>query len=318
MPHHDRSPRRLPDVPRSPTGRVPQWVLDEATGRPATPAPWRAGPPVLGPPPRRARRWRAVGVVLVLAAVTAGVAWVDGSLLPATQQRVAVATGRATAPTPGFEARAEPIGAPAPVTVTSPSHRWVAEQEDGSPVAYDPCRPVHVAVRPDRAPTGADALLAAALADVSAATGLRLVLDPPTDEGPTQWREAYQPERYGDRWAPVLVAWVTPSEVPDFAAGLAGEAGSQAVWSAATSRMVYVTGVVHLDPVSIGRLLADPASAGEARAVVDHELGHLVGLAHVNDPAQLLHPGTKDVERYGPGDLTGLAELGRGACAPDL
>ena len=29
-----RPPDDLPDVPRSPTGRVPQWVLDEGRGKP--------------------------------------------------------------------------------------------------------------------------------------------------------------------------------------------------------------------------------------------------------------------------------------------
>src|SRR5690349_13550927 len=39
----------------SPTGRVPQWVLDEASGRGPDPEPWRGWAPVPPPPPRRRR-----------------------------------------------------------------------------------------------------------------------------------------------------------------------------------------------------------------------------------------------------------------------
>src|SRR3954465_6816730 len=55
-----------PALPSSPTGRVPQWVLDEAAGFPVSPIPWRPEPPA---PPRRRRRVlrTLLAVVLVLA-----------------------------------------------------------------------------------------------------------------------------------------------------------------------------------------------------------------------------------------------------------
>jgi hypothetical protein len=52
--------------------------------------------------------------------------------------------------------------------------------------------------------------------------------------------------------------------------------------------------------------------------VVLHELGHLVGLAHVNDPQQLMYSRGSTSNGLGPGDLAGLARLGEGACAPWL
>ena len=55
------------------------------------------------------------------------------------------------------------------------------------------------------------------------------------------------------------------------------------------------------------------------QAVVEHELGHLVGLAHVNDATQIMYPrASPRVLGYRAGDLTGLAALGRGACTADL
>jgi len=63
-----------------------------------------------------------------------------------------------------------------------------------------------------------------AAATVPRATGLRLVYDGPTTES-TKDRDAYQPDRYGDRWAPVLVTWATTREVPDFDDDVPRQAG---------------------------------------------------------------------------------------------
>jgi hypothetical protein len=77
----------------------------------------------------------------------------------------------------------------------------------GRPVAFDPCTPIHFVTRYDGAPPGADALVPAAVAQLSAATGLVLIHDGDSDETPSGGREPRQPERYGDRWAPVLISW---------------------------------------------------------------------------------------------------------------
>jgi len=79
-----------------------------------------------------------------------------------------------------------------------------------------------------------------------------------------------------------------------------------------------VSGVVYLDAAALGSLLA----AGDralAQAVVLHELGHLVGLAHVNDSGALMFPrASGEVTAFGPGDRAGLAALGSGACQPTI
>lgn len=57
----------------------------------------------------------------------------------------------------------------------------------------------------------------------------------------------------------------------------------------------------------------------QVRGVVLHEFGHLLGLAHVKDPTQLMNPvGVPGINDLQAGDLEGLAKLGRGSCAPGL
>lgn len=66
--------------------------------------------------------------------------------------------------------------------------------------------------------------------------------------------------------------------------------------------------------------MSSPTSrAPLARAVILHELGHLVGLDHVTAPKQVMYPETQLVSTsLGAGDLTGLSLLGSGACQPKL
>jgi Matrixin len=210
-----------------------------------------------------------------------------------------------------------PLGTPLPAPAGGGPYGFTALQADGTtPVSYDPCRPIHYVVRPDNAPAGGDELIADAVARISSVTGLRLVYDGTTEEQPARKREPYQPDRYGKRWAPVLISRDTTAEDPDLAADVAGEAGSQPI-AFPGEPTVYVTGAVALDAAQFGQILGRPGGAAEARAVVLHELGHLVGLAHVADPSELMYPMTSPgVVDYAAGDLAGLSRLGAGACVP--
>jgi Matrixin len=142
--------------------------------------------------------------------------------------------------------------------------------------------------------------------------------DGPADESPSRQREPYQRDRYGDRWAPLLIAWQSSGENSDFAADVTGEANSQPVGLPGKPTM-YVTGQVMLDSSKIGAFIARPnaVARAQAQAIVLHGLGHLVGLAHRNDPSQIMFPEAHSgVEDYAAGDLAGLAQLGTGGCAP--
>jgi len=259
-------------------------------------------------PARRPSRLLGLIAVAVAAAVVlaGGRDWVQ-AVLPSS------------GPPAGLEEARAPLGAPPPESVLDTgAYAFASTQPDGSgPTTYSPCRPIHYVVRPDNAPAGADALLATALDRVSHATGLQFVADGATDEAPDPDRAAYQPDRYGRRWAPVLVAWSTASETPGLAGDVAGMGGSAALTH--DGRTTYVTGAVTIDADELGRLLATPNGTDVATGVITHELGHLVGLAHVEDPTQLMYPQTNlAVTSFAAGDRAGLALLGQGACASDV
>ncbi len=280
---------------------------------------WRGATP--SGPPRRPRRpterwWTALTAAVTVAALVTLVAVTR----PREQPVDAIATGRErVAPPAGQEEAQRPLARPGSAETATPGRfGYSAVQPDGrSPVTYSPCRPIHYVVRGAGAPDGGAQLIAQAVADVSAASGLRFVDDGPTSEGIAQDRSAYQPDRYGDRWAPVLIAWATPDEVPDFGVDVLGEAGSTRV-TRANGQHTYVTGTVALSGAAIQQYAARYGAAA-GRAVVEHELGHLVGLAHVNAVRELMRPRADPaVVTLGSGDLAGLRRAGSGACTPDV
>lgn len=164
----------------------------------------------------------------MIVAVGAGVLAVRSGHLPQAPQAFGD-NGPGNVPKPGFEEADGPVGKPGPAG-SSTAFQFSVKQADGSsPVSYDPCRPIHYVSRPDGAPPGDDALIAAALAKASAASGFRFVNDGPTTESASGQRAAYQPDRYGDRWAPVLFVGENANEQPDFGVDVAGLGGSGAM-----------------------------------------------------------------------------------------
>jgi hypothetical protein len=216
--------------------------------------------------------------------------------------------------------RARAAGGPPLHAVTTPapaSAGWGASYVDdlGRPARWDPCTPIHYVVQTRWEPAGGRADLAAALKRLAKASGMVFVDDGDTDELPSQQRAAYQPARYGHRWAPLLVGWLPPAQT-DLGLGHGVAGVTVAVALPGPKGGSIVTGQVALDadhalPAGFG----PGATEGE---VLLHELAHAVGLGHVLDPTQVMYPQTTNSEsQYGAGDRAGLAALGRPAgCHP--
>jgi hypothetical protein len=284
--------------------------------------PWRAGAgDTVRVGGRAARRDRRGRTALVLGAVVLAGGWVSG-LLPGLVGPGAVGVGGAllqgaSGPAPGEEPASAQRLLPAPPLPAAGGGGFAFLQTgpDGrSPLGWDPCRPVRWVTRPAAQPPDGAALLAGAMGEVGVATGLLLVDAGVTEEGPSDGREAYQPHRYGRGWAPVLVVWSDPGESPQLAGDVAGYAGPVS-YGRAGQQERYVSGQVVLDAPQLATLQTTPGGADAVRAVVLHELAHLVGLAHVPDPSQLMNPaGSAAVTGFAEGDRHGLALLGAGGC----
>ncbi|WP_440065210.1 matrixin family metalloprotease [Streptosporangium sp. OZ121] len=190
-------------------------------------------------------------------------------------------------------------------------YSFLHTRDDGEPVRWSTCEPISYVVRTKGRPEGGDRLLRESLGRISEATGLKFSYRGSTDETPGDGRKAYQPDRYGDRWAPVLIAYSGPEE----SARLRGQAvgyGGPVYVRAGRGVPRYVSGTVVFDAGQMTSMGGDDA----IRAVMLHELAHLVGLGHVDDPRQLMNPVQygRRVTTLQEGDLAGLKAVGDGQC----
>lgn len=224
---------------------------------------------------------------------------------------------RAEAPPAGFEEQDSPLGLPVPPPSGSDSYRFLAVNGDGSPVGYSPCRPLHYVVNAELAPPGATHLVPQAITTISAATGITFVYDGTTREQPSPQRAPYQPDAYGQRWAPLLIAWTTPDVAPQLKGNVIGTGGSTH-FSYDAGPKTFVTGGLDLDAPQIADELLNPDGHLYAAAVILHELSHVMGLDHVEDPTQLMYPEIGTPEGLAVGDLNGLYELSKAQCRKDL
>lgn len=201
----------------------------------------------------------------------------------------------------------------APAAVAGTGGYTVLHEQGGDPVTWDPCQPIHFVVRTEGAPPGGRLLLDQAMAEISKDTGLLFMDDGSTNEAPSADRNPYQPSRYGkSAWAPVLISWSNATEYPGLAGDVIGLAGPVALGG---ENAHLVSGQVVFDAPDITKVEGYSDGATFAYDVMLHELGHLVGLGHVEDPDSVMNPvSSRPLTAYSQGDLRGLAVLGSGRC----
>jgi hypothetical protein len=194
---------------------------------------------------------------------------------------------------------------------------FLSRTDVGDPVRWNPCEPVHYVVNASLAPPESLEDVHEAVRRISQATGIPFAYDGLSDEDPSVYRAAYLPDRYGERWAPVLIGWVDPdvSDIPFEAEDGTASAVASPQYPGRMPSDVYVSGWVAINS-------EDPNPPGfdapsEQGPVILHELGHVMGLGHVSAIGELMQRAGGGVTDLGPGDLEGLRRLGSsGGCLP--
>ena len=194
------------------------------------------------------------------------------------------------------------------------------------PARMNPCQPVHYAVNPELAPPDGMADVAEAFARLGMATGITFVDDGATDEPFSEGRQAYQPDRDGERWAPILVAWARlgpgRGDIQVVGRGRPFVRDGVVVSGILTLNVDAVTDAEKGTPLRGGFGPAGgfngigPEGVTWGRVIL-HELAHIANLGHVGSRSELMYPETAEqtarTAQFGRGDLAGLQLLGRNA-----
>jgi hypothetical protein len=172
---------------------------------------------------------------------------------------------------------------------------------DGDPVGWDHCQPIHYVVNPAGAPDDWEDVVEGGVSEISEASGFEFEYD-----GTSVERSFEERVSDPDRPPPVLIAWADSAEVPDLEGSTAGIGGGTPV--RVGGRVRYVTGIVVLDTDAYDRmeLRGDPRVE---QLILAHELGHVLGLDHVDDIGELMNAEYVGQGGFGPGDREGLEQL---------
>ena len=197
-----------------------------------------------------------------------------------------------------------------------------------SPVRFNPCEPVHFVQNADAAPPFAAENVREAFRRLARATGIEFVDDGLTDE--TTRSGPVVAERYGQRWAPILIAWEHfPAEQTTGASQILGNTVVYREQDVVVSGRLRFNVDAYNDeftkrPIEAG--FGPPAGSGDGPIgrqniqwgrIVLHELAHIVGLGHTRDLDSLMYPDaaqhTSRPADFTAPDLAGLRHLGREA-----
>lgn len=182
---------------------------------------------------------------------------------------------------------------------------------DGSPVTWKTCT-VQWVYDPSGAPSGAFAVITEAFTKASDLTGIDFVYAGEVQALPQQ---GWAPARQGEGFEPVQVVWASPAST-DVLTGAENAVALPAVLESSEGSAL-VGGAIVFNRETAGRLSLDFERGSGLGAVALHEIGHLVGLAHVQESASLMHPGGRQW-RFGltEGDRAGFAAMGHHCLLP--
>lgn len=213
---------------------------------------------------------------------------------------------------------------PAVAIVVAPAgeHAFLEQLRDGSPYRWNPCQPIQYVVNEANRPVGSTEDIREAIDRVSSATGIRFV-----DDGTTvitadqQIGASFQSNIPGEpRFLPLLIAFVPEGHFTFLTDSHRAIAFGMPARGDGELAHEYVSGVVVIDADQ--GLSPGFGSRFSMGPVLMHELAHVMGLGHVGSADELMwssqvphhsaNPNQSQTD-WGPGDLEGLALVGREA-----
>ena len=195
-------------------------------------------------------------------------------------------------------------------------HFKLHRMSDGSIIRWDPCKTIVWRFNPRQAPRGALKDVKTAFAKIAKVSGLRFRYGGTTSKVPRSSYGMRGPSSFGRLH--LVVAWAQPGTGPghsDLANdGVAGRGGFVYTYSYASGGKMHPeiqTGYVVLST----RYKWLPAGFADGKSrrggLLLHEIGHAVGLDHVNDTKMIMNPMLTRWNSLGAGDVVGLKKVGR-------
>lgn len=212
---------------------------------------------------------------------------------------------------------------PAVPITTSGTFKWSATA-NGQPVRWDSCRPIYWVDNPANELPAVHSAVVQAFERISAQTGLKFVYGGTTRETFSAHRNVATTSVYqgmNPYWKPVLVTFLNKKAFASALASTNNDNPNDVVAFAGPNEIdtaddaVYVSGDITVSNDASKEAIATDG-VEKVIAILLHEMGHLVGLAHVSDKNQIMYPYINRLD-LGPGDKKGLALAGRGVCRTD-
>ena len=183
---------------------------------------------------------------------------------------------------------AAPVAASTPAPSTDTNFAFEVTNASGAPARWNPCDALHYAVVYPGAPSGWQNDVANDIAQASQATGISFV-----DDG------TYSSTSAVPSTSKIVISWVSALSGGD-------QIGLTTYWYYNTSS--YAPEMASAQIQLLTSLNGGGGLSGE-QPVLLHELGHAMGLAHVN-AGEVMNPVDQGYGTYQGGDLNGLWHLG--------
>ena len=243
-----------------------------------------------------------------------------GLLAVVTAAALVIAPPKAPVTVASPSASATPTSTPTAADVpTGPGGAYAfldVTYQDGErvPIRWNPCQPLEYQLEFQVRPPGAETAVRSAIDQTSAATGITFQNDGTTSEDPQHLFDTYFfADALHSVYRPVLITFVSHATFVSMGPSKRAIAFTHPEEGSQERDKQFVAGIVVVD----GSVHYAHEGRWSLALVIQHELGHLMGLAHVRAPDELMfsfeeapHTIPDPIANWGPGDLQGLEMLG--------